>query len=225
MRAHLRIYVRNETQYWPPLVRRQAGHGIFRAYLFDALRKGHCQETTMSYQLWPLYTTFYKQNEIFGLPSTHILLDNNDPIYVYCWRLDRMPPTSFHDCGEFVCADPKEYEERFLEEGKRCLEERPITVPAGISIPHIDYEFSPLLLDSDALTDEQWEVTFKFNDTAGPVRTRPLDASQRDAGLTNLDQWIFQECARHGFTGAVIRLQKPKPLPQRGAPWGVAPTV
>lgn len=210
MRAHLKLYCRNETEYWPPMARRQAGHGIFRTYMFDSLQKGHCQESTLSYQLWPLYTTLYENAEVFDAPSNlYLMEDNSHPTYVYCWRLDRLPPTSFHDCGETVLNEGTDYSDFFAEQHDRYVNERPLTIPHGIKIPKIHYEFSPLLTTLSDLTTEEWRITFLFHGTDGPVRTRPRDTSQQDLGLIDLEQWVLLECARRGFDGARIEFVRP----------------
>lgn len=209
MRAQLRLYCRNETLYWPHNVRRQAGHGIFRTYLYDALRKGHCRETTLSYQLWPLYTSFFRHTSVFDLPERPLLLENNDPIYVYCWRLERLASTSFYEYGDFTYDTAEEYESKFLDAGRECMESRPLVLPANIKIPSIEYEFSPLWLEHGDLTTEQWVVEFRFNGVSARTLTRPLDPYQRDAGLAQVEEWIFQTCARNQYTSAEIRLERP----------------
>lgn len=120
--AHFKIVVLNETNYWSEEMQAKAGGAIFRAYLYDATRIVHCCEITPSYELFPLYTTPWRDDENGSVDEEIRLAEDNDVRYVHCHSINALPPENFHDIGVWKKMDDEtedELRER-VEEHYRC---------------------------------------------------------------------------------------------------------
>ncbi|MFL9998793.1 hypothetical protein PQR34_46345 [Paraburkholderia sediminicola] len=206
MKTHFKIYVRNETDQWHPNIRRAAGHGIFRAYLFDALRPGYLNETTPSYQLWPLYTTPYSDDAANTVEFRLQYAEPPQPIYVYAWRLDRMPASNFHDCGKDDIPEELSYAVYLTRLVEFYAVNVPLRIPDGFTLPKLTYNFSPSHLFKPEFNHASWKITFRRGDKECFRKTRPRDPNVHDQGLEELEKWAIAHCTRHGLDAVEIHL-------------------
>ena len=188
-----------------------AGHGIFRAYLFDRLRTGHCNEVTKSYQLWPLYTTPYGDDTAGTCEFRLQFMETYDPTYIYVWRLDRMPPANFHDCGEQEVPHGVTYAEFLAAQLNRYASDPPVRIPAGFVLPRITYLFGQIHLNNPAYNAARWQVSFFRGGKECLRKTRERNATLHDQGLADLEEWTLAQCVRHQMDSAEIQLSVLQP--------------
>lgn len=205
MKTHFKIFVRNETDDWSDEMRRKAGHAIFRAYLFDALRSTYACEITPSYEMWPLYTTPYKDDEEGNVAMEIMDAEDSEVIYIHCHRIDAMSPGNFYDFGE------EEHEEEDWDEIREAKEEYcrgnvMIEFPKGFSVVEITYRFDEEDLKSEWKKNANWQVIFKILNDDGVVRDYCRETRLRSDPLEEVERWAIAECAKHKLCGADIQL-------------------
>lgn len=121
IKPHFRIVVLNETRHWNEEMQKKAGV-IFRAFLYDATRVVHCCEITPSYELFPLYTTPWRDDENGSVWTELFENEDNEVKYVHCHVINALSPDHFHDIGVWAQEEDEtedELRER-VEEHYRC---------------------------------------------------------------------------------------------------------
>ena len=85
-----------ETSMWISPVVRKAGGAIARTYLFDANRHVHCCELTPSYELYPVDTFPWKDDDDGSLSDELRSHETNDVVYMHTRFVDGLPEANFH---------------------------------------------------------------------------------------------------------------------------------
>lgn len=99
IKTNFKLVCIDETQYWSDDIVKAAGGAIFCTYLFDALRPVHCCEITASYELYPLYSTPFSDDEEGSVSMMIMGHDSKDVVYMHCSGIDRMPESHIYDGG------------------------------------------------------------------------------------------------------------------------------
>jgi hypothetical protein len=207
MKTHFKIFVRNETRYWNPAIVRKAGHAIYRAYLFDSLRQVHACELTPSYEMFPLYTTPWKDDEEGNVDALIRQEETGEPIYIHCHTIDNLPAGHFYDRGEEEHPDDEDWDEIRERMDEHYQGNVMIQFPQGLTVPEITYRFTDQDLKSEWKKDANWQVVFKIRNADGIIRDYCRETRIRSIEtLEEVEQWTIEQCRIHNLCGAEIQL-------------------
>ena len=115
---HLKAVVFDETRHWCNDVAAIVGGRIYRTYLFDTERAVNCCELTLSYELWPMYTTPLEDDEEGTAHEQLVAGEDSEIRYYHRQVIDSMPPEFVQDLGFHRVHEDEGRDEAF----ERCLD-------------------------------------------------------------------------------------------------------
>jgi hypothetical protein len=110
---HLKAVVFDETRHWRDDIVTIAGGRIYRTYLFDAELAVNCCELTLSYELWPMYTTPLEDDEHGTAHEQLVAGDDNEIRYYHRRVIDSIRPAFVQDLGLHNVEEDESRDEAF----------------------------------------------------------------------------------------------------------------